>query len=117
MVTKDMTLNPTNGTVTNTSTVTLTSEKLDTDFRNVTIQALITKTSGTVAGTVKLQGSSDATNWYDFTSPATITATDTATQIIVFQLTDKIFPYYRVSWTGTGTMVAVVSSAKITLGK
>lgn len=114
MVTKPMTL--AGATVTNTGTGTATSEPLSTDFRNVTVQLLITKTSGTVAGTVTLQGSSDGTNWYSFTSPAAVTATDVATQVVTFQVTDKIFKYYRASYTGTGTMVAVMSAAYITLG-
>jgi hypothetical protein len=112
---KDLTLS--GATVTNTGTGTATSPKLDSDFRNVSLTLLITKTSGTVAGSVTLQGSIDGTNWYSFTSPAAVTATDVATQVVTFQITDKIFPYYRASYTGTGTMVAVISAAKIAIGK
>lgn len=104
-------------TVTNTGTGTATSLALTTNFRNVTAQLLITKTSGTVAGSVTLQGSSDGANWYSFTTPAAVTATDVATQVVTFLATDKIFKYYRMSYTGTGTMVAVISAAYLTLGE
>lgn len=114
MITKSLTLS--GATVTNTGTGTATSEKLDTDFRNVTLQCLITETSGTTAGTFKAQGSSDGANWSDIAS-ATATVTDVATQTLSISMTDKIYPYYRINYTGTGTMVAVMSAAYITLGK
>ena len=59
----------------------------------------------------------DGTNWKAMNTPdtqtalATITATD-ATNTYHWRLSGSPFPYYRVSWTGTGTMAAKVSRLK-----
>lgn len=99
-------------TVTNTGTGTATSPKIDQDFRNVTLSCLITKTSGTVDGNVSCLGSLDGTNWFEVATA--VDTTDTATQVMKFHITDKVCAYYRLSYTGVGTMVAVISAANIT---
>lgn len=82
----------------------------------VSIQVVATKTSGTVAGTISLQGSIDGTNFKAIlleevaTAVNTYTATDVASQTFIWRLASNPYPYYKVSWTGTGTMVAVASA-------
>jgi hypothetical protein len=60
-----------------------------------------TKVSGTVAGSAKLQGSIDGTNWIDVGSAYTIT--DVATNVAVFEPTKLSFKYYRIYVATTGT--------------
>jgi hypothetical protein len=85
---------------------------------STSIVVVVTKTSGTVAGTITLQVSLDGTTWKAMNTPstatalATFTATDVATNSFHWWFLGNPFPYYRVSWTGTGTMVAT-ASAKI----
>lgn len=101
-------------TVTNTATAYLTSPRVVAKGI-VTIQVNVTKISGTVGGTISLQGSLDGTNFKALntvetqTALATITATD-ATNVYHWRLSANHFPYYRVSWTGTGTMSASFTS-------
>lgn len=79
---------------------------------HVTINFQVTKISGTVAGTMALQGSNNPT--YDATTFATIknfgidslvTATN-ATNTYNFADVIGGFSYYRILWTGSGTMSA-----------
>jgi len=107
---------PKSDTVTNTATGTVQCRILkDLPTVNTTIQVNVTKISGTVGGTISLQGSLDGTNWKALntaetqTALATITATD-ATNSYHWRLTGSPFLYYRVSWTGTGTMAASFSA-------
>lgn len=85
---------------------------------STTIVVVVNEVSGTTGGTITLQGSLDGTTWKALNTPntttamATITATDVATNSYHWWLSANPFPYYRVSWTGTGTMVAT-ASAKI----
>lgn len=85
------------------------------EFGSTVIQVVVTKISGTVGGTISLQGSLDGTNWKALntaetqTALATITATD-ASNVYHWRLNGSPFPYYRVSWTGTGTMAASFSA-------
>lgn len=102
----------TSDTVTNTGTVYLQSPRLvAADATGTTIWIAVTKISGTVGGTITLQGSLDGTNFKALntvdtqTALATITATD-ASNTYHYRLSSSHFPYYRVSWTGTGTMSA-----------
>ena len=101
-------------TVTNTGVGVLTTKRV-TGTGAVTIQVNVTKVSGTVGGTISLQGSLDGTNFKALnteetqTALATITATD-ASNVYHWRLSKSPFLYYRVSWTGTGTMVATFTS-------
>lgn len=99
-------------TVTNTGTSYVTTRKMaDLNVTYTTIQVNVTKISGTVGGTISLQGSLDGTNFKALntaetqTALATVTATD-ATNVYHWRLNGSPFLYYRVSWTGTGTMAA-----------
>lgn len=81
-----------------------------------TISALFTKISGTLAGTATLQGSIDGTDYYTVTSApyavtATYTVTDVATQTKSWVLYGNPYKYYRVSWTGAGTMSGTVQGS------
>ena len=60
-----------------------------------------TKVSGTVAGSAKLQGSIDGTNWIDVGSAYTLT--NVATNVAVFEPTKLSFRYYRLYVATTGT--------------
>jgi hypothetical protein len=99
-------------TVTNTATIYLTSPQINPNKGlSTTVQVNVTKISGTVGGTISLQGSLDGTNFKALntaetqTALATVTATD-ATNVYHWRLNGNPFLYYRVSWTGTGTMSA-----------
>jgi hypothetical protein len=108
---------PQSDTVSNTGTGTVQCRVLrDVPTVNTTIQVNVTKISGTVGGTISLQGSLDGTNWKALntaetqTALATVTATD-ATNVYHWRLNGSPFLYYRVSWTGTGTMSASFSAS------
>jgi hypothetical protein len=82
----------------------------------VTIQVNCTELSGTTAGTITIQGSLDGTNFKAIpteetqTGVATATALDVASQTFVWRFSGSPFPYYRVSWTGAGTMSATMTA-------
>ena len=82
----------------------------------VTVQVTITKTSGTVAGTLTLQGSLDNVSYKAALLPNgvstavnTYTATDVASQTFIWQLDKNAYNYWRISYTGSGTMVATMT--------
>ena len=97
------------GTATATATI-------NSSYETVTIQAIFTKTSGTLAGTATLQASLDGTNYFTVATQATTagaatyTVTNVASQSISFIITKSPFKHYRVSWTGTGTMVGTMAA-------
>jgi len=101
--------------VTNTGTGTNVYE-IKSGYESLTIQSVVKKTSGTVAGTVTLQGSNDGTNYvtvaaaYALGSVVTFTATDVSVQSVQFVVTGNPYKYIRVSYTGSGTMVATLKS-------
>jgi hypothetical protein len=92
-------------TVSNTGTETWTL-KTPGYAKTVAVQFVATKISGTVAGSVTLQGSLNGTNWATVPSQSAFTATDVASQTAVWKFDDSGFLYYRLSWTGAGTMSA-----------
>ena len=91
-------------------------------YSSVSIQAISDKISGTAAGTITLQGSNDGTNFvtlnvgyiqdlaqqqpYTVDAAGTLTVTDISTSTKVFTVTGSPYAYYRLSHTGTGTMVS-----------
>lgn len=102
----------TSDTVTNTGTAFLSTAVVSPAAAvTTTLWVGVTKISGTVGGTITLQGSIDGTNWKAVNTPntqtglATITATD-ASNTYHWIIQGSPFPYYRVTWTGTGTMSA-----------
>lgn len=80
--------------------------------RTTTIVWTATKQTGTVAGTVTLQGSNDNVNFFALTGAATgsstttFTATNVASQTTGWVIIGNPCKYYRISWTGAGTMAA-----------
>lgn len=89
-------------TMTNTTAVTAT---LQTQYvtENTSIQAVVTKSTGTIAGTVALSASLDGTNYVALTS-STLALTDVATNTAVFPLSKNPYLYYKLTFTGSGTM-------------
>lgn len=105
-------------TVTNTATNTL-KVRAQQWYKTISIQAVVTKLSGTAAGTVTLQGSNDGTNYNTvstsyllgtFTAPyttggvATMSVSNITTNTKIFTLIGSPYEYYRLSYTGSGTM-------------
>lgn len=77
------------------------------NFRiGVTAHVVVTKISGTVGGSLALQGSMDKVNWSTIGSAAT---PSDATANYSFNTTVG-WRYYRISYTGTGTMSASFKS-------
>lgn len=114
-----ITMNGSGAAVTNTGTGEC-SLAVKNSYKIVAIQLKVVKTSGTVAGTVTLQGSIDGTNYETVLAAATVnnaatfTATDVATQVKTFIINNNPYLYYKLSYTGVGTMVATLSGYVIT---
>lgn len=91
-------------TVDNTEAhVTTASEgKISTWRTGITAQCNVLKISGTVAGSLALQGSMDGTN---FVTIGTATTPSDASGNYGFNSIVRYY-YYRISWTGAGTMSA-----------
>lgn len=92
-------------TVSNTGTETWTL-KVPGFQKTVSVQFVATKINGTVAGSVNLQGSLNGTHWVTVTGASAFTATDVATQSTIWTVENSKYLYYRVTWTGAGTMSA-----------
>lgn len=95
-------------TVVNTAAkVTTTADGLIKNWKNgVTALVVVKKISGTVGGSIVLQGSMDGTEWVTIGSATTPTD---ASANYAFNTTVRYY-YYRISYTGTGTMSASVKS-------
>lgn len=101
--------NPT-GAVVNTAVDTM-SYTLSKGYQLVGIQTIITKVSGTVAGTSVLYGSIDGTNYVS--TGDTLTNTNVATNsFLVTKATP--YKYWRILTTGSGTMSATTAAKIIT---
>jgi len=103
-------------TMTNSTAVTAT---LNTNYvtENLSIQAVVTKSTGTIAGTVAVSASLDGTNYVALTaSTSTLALTDVATNTAIFNYTKNNYLYYQVTFTGTGTMVATPSASVFSSG-
>ena len=104
-----------NGVVLTNAATAACSLKVSNASNTVSIQAVITKTSGTLAGTLTVQGSIDGVNYETVNAslvlptPATYTVTDVASQSKMFIITGSPYLYYKLSWTGSGTMVGTLS--------
>lgn len=101
-------------TIVNTATEAC-SLKVVNSYKSVTIHALITKISGTVAGTLTLQGTVDGTTWITVDTAsfitegaATFTATNVASQSKVWIMNGAPYLWYKLSYTGSGTMSATL---------
>jgi hypothetical protein len=101
----------TSDTATNTGTTYL-QISLTKFWHKAEIQAVVTKVSGTAAGTVTVQGSIDGTNYVtvdaNYISSSTMTVTNVATSTKMFTITSSPYLYYRLSYTGSGTMVCTM---------
>lgn len=99
----------TSDTTTNTAT-SYVSLPVQNWYNTVSIQSVVTKISGTVAGTVTLQGSLDGTNYEavsaSYADVVSYVPTNVATSTKLFVVTGSPYRYYRLSYTGTGTMSA-----------
>jgi hypothetical protein len=106
-------------TVTNAATNFLTSLKSGGGATSTSIVVSVTKISGTVAGTLTLYGcntgcgktTATATAWTTVKQPDLQTAVPTITALDAsgpysWVLSGSPYSYYRVSWTGAGTMAA-----------
>lgn len=72
----------------------------------VSVQVQVTKLSGTVAGTVILEGSIDGTNYTTIREADTLTMTNTTSQGYLWTFSPSPYVYYRIKGTGSGTMAA-----------
>jgi hypothetical protein len=81
---------------------------LNSFYERVSFQPVVTKLSGTAAGTVTLQGSIDGTNFVtvasSYVTAATMSVTNVTTSTSMLIVTDSPYRYYRLSYTGSGTM-------------
>ena len=107
--------NLTRDTVTNTGTGVLVTDRKIVGPGTVTIVILVTKVSGTVAGSIVLTGSIDGTNYVAVNTVGTqtaitaVTATD-ATARYEINLSHSPFLYYKITHTGSGTMVSYLDA-------
>jgi hypothetical protein len=90
-------------TLTNTGTVNL-ALRVTAGYQTATFQIVNTKVSGTVAGSSIFQGSNDGVNWVNLD---TFVNANVATNVKFFEASPPKYLWYRVSYTGTGTMVAI----------
>lgn len=104
--------NAVSDTVTDTGTQYLQIETTREGQTSTAVQVVITKISGTVAGTLTFQGSLDGTNFKaatlldSATNLHTFTATNVASQNFIWYIRPNPYRYVRVSYTGSGTMAA-----------
>lgn len=96
-------------TVTNTGTVTM-----DATFNgsgSLGVQVIVDELSGTTAGNVFLQESIDGITYHNID---TLAPADVATpQGTVFKVPISYSQYYRISYTGSGTMAATIKATGI----
>lgn len=101
----------TSDTATNTGT-TYVQAQVKNWYESVSIQAVVTKLSGTAAGTVTVQGSNDGTNYVtvnsSYITSSTLSVSNVTTNTKVFILTGSPYNYYRLSYTGSGTMACTL---------
>lgn len=100
------TFNPT-GSVIDTGVDTLTIEFPSWNVA-VGIQPVITKVSGTVAGTSILYGSIDGTNYV--ATGDTLTNTNVSKNTKIIKLSTPVYRKYRIITTGSGTMSATTAA-------
>lgn len=88
-------------TITNTGTVTKTLPAITSGFSGTVVDALLTKISGTGAGTAQLQISNNGTTF--FNSGSAYTITNVAAQSAIFSIAAPVPKYVRILFTGSGT--------------
>lgn len=75
-----------------------------------TIQSTLDKISGTVAGTVKPQGSVDGVLYTDIAGQTAFTLTDVAQQTCSFVILNSPYQFYRIAVTPSGTQSTKIAS-------
>lgn len=94
-------------TIANTATG-YVEKRVTGSYNTLSIQTVVTKLSGTAGGTITVQGSVDGTNFVtvntSYISAQIQTVTNVTTNTKVFVITGSPYAYYRLSYTGTGTM-------------
>ena len=93
-------------TLSNTDTAYISLPQATGGYYAVGIQAVVSKVSGTVAGTAIIQGSLDGTNYVDIGTD-TLTFTNVTTNTKVWAITPSVYQYHRVKFISSGTVVAV----------
>lgn len=102
-------------TVTNTGSQSMT-QTVTLAHRNVSVEVVVTKVSGTVGGKAKLYGSVDGTNYVDLSTVDSLALTNTTTNKYIWVLTSADYKSYKVTVTGTGTMSATIAGKVYTSG-
>lgn len=99
---------PLTGTVTNTDVQTqyLTTPRWAGNSGTLSIQVVIARTSGTLAGTVTPEYSLDGTNFIAIPGTSAFTMSNAATNSHIWSITDRKALYYRLNVTTSGTVVA-----------
>lgn len=92
-------------TLNNTETANIALPRLTGGYYAIGIQALVTRVSGTAAGSAFVQGSLDGTNWVSVSD--TLTFTNVASQTKIWAIATPVYEYYRVQFSSNGTVVAV----------
>lgn len=95
-------------TIVNTATVNLDYTHSG-SFASGAFQVTNTRLSGTAAGNTIFQASVDGINYVNLD---TLVNTNAVTNTKIFTQTPPIYPYYRITTTGSGTM-SVITSAKV----
>lgn len=93
-------------TLTNADTVYISLPTATGGYYAVGIQAVVTRVSGTAAGTAIIQGSLDGTNYVDIGTD-TLTFSNAVTNTKVWAITPSVYQYHRVKFISSGTVVAV----------
>jgi len=77
----------------------------------ITILATVTEISGTTAGTVKLYGSLNGTNYAEIDTAQVFSPADqVAAQSFKWNVNPSQYTYYKVTYTGAGTMAAKLAT-------
>ena len=100
-----------NGTITNTSSDTMTVQVLR-ESKNHGIQIVFNKTSGTVGGNSVLYGSIDGVNFAP--TGDTLKMTDQLLNTAIFNKSSPVYLNYQIITTGVGTMVGLVNAKVVT---
>jgi hypothetical protein len=90
-------------TITDTGTANIII-KASGQYKAIGIQPIVTKVSGTVAGNCILYASQDGVNYKS--TGDTLACANQTTNTALFKVIDPAYTYYKIVYTGSGTMVA-----------
>lgn len=93
-------------TLTNADTANISLPTATGGYYAVGIQAVVTKVSGTAAGTAIIQGSLDGTNWVNIGTD-TLTFANQTINTKVWAITPSVYQYHRVRFISSGTTVLI----------